>query len=168
VKPAVPSLPRHRDSAFREILSVVAIWIKGQLLIWLCVTALYLAGFAVVHAPLWPLLAVLCGLANALPHFGGILGFLLVLLFAFLGSGGDTTVLLEALAVWLVVQIVDGFVLGPRIMGRKLGLSAWLVFAGGIAGALIAGPIGMLVATLVLAIAAVIWRRTRGHRPIEP
>jgi len=84
-----PVLVRHRESATREIFSVLGLWIKGQFVIWLCVTGLYLVGFAIIQAPLWPVLAILCGLASAIPHIGGLLGLLLVLLFSFLGSGAD-------------------------------------------------------------------------------
>jgi predicted PurR-regulated permease PerM len=150
-----------RDSALREILHVLAIWIKGRIAIWLSVTGLYLVGFAIARTPLWPLLAVLCGFVEAIPHFGAIAGLLLVLVFSVIGGNGETPVVLAALAVWVLVQIVEGFVIAPRVLGRKLGLSPWLVLLGGIAGALIAGPIGILVATPVMAAAAVIWRRIR-------
>ena len=69
--------------------------------------------------------------------------------------------MVAALAVWAIVNVVEGFIISPRVLGRKLGLNPWIVFLGGIAGALLAGPIGILVATPLLAIAAVVWRRTR-------
>jgi predicted PurR-regulated permease PerM len=153
----------------REILTVLGIWIKGRIVIWLSVTALYLAGFAIAGTPLWPVLAVLCGFVEAIPHFGMIFGLLLVLLFSVLGGNGEMPVVLAALAVWLFVQVLEIFVIGPRVLGRKLGLNSWLVLLGGIAAALIAGPIGILVATPLMAAGAVIWRRIRrvnGKRPL--
>jgi len=148
-------------SALREILHVLALWIKGRIVVWLSVTAFYLAGFAIARTPLWPLLAVLCGLVEAIPYFGAIGGLFLVLVFSVLGGSGATPVVLAALGVWVFVQVLENFVIGPRVLGRKLGLNPWLVLLGGIAGALIAGPIGILVATPLMAAAAVIWRRTR-------
>jgi predicted PurR-regulated permease PerM len=157
----------NHDSTLREILRVLALWIKGQFLIWLSVTGMYLAGFAIARTPLWALLAILCGLVNVIPHFGALLSLLLVLLFSFIGSDGETWVIAAALAVWLVVQLIEGFILGPRLLGRTLGLSPWLVLLGGIAGAIIAGPIGILIATPLLAVAGVIWRRTHRAKPIK-
>ncbi len=145
----------------REILHVLAIWIKGRFVIWLSVTGLYLAGFAAARTPLWPLLALLCGLVEAFPHLGMIFSLALVLAFSVIGSGGETPVILAALAVWLLVQVAEIFLIAPRVLGRKLGLSPWLVLLGGILGALIAGPIGVLVATPVMAAGTVIWRRIR-------
>ncbi len=150
-----------RDSALREILKVLGIWLKGRILIWLSVTGLYLFGFAVARAPLWILLALLCGFVDAIPHFGMIFSLILTLAFSIIGSAGETPVILAALAVWLLVQVTEIFVIAPRVLGRKLGLSPWLVLLGGIAGGLIGGPIGVLAATPVMAAVAVIWRRTR-------
>lgn len=151
---------RDAKDLVRDVLSVLRLWVKGQLIIWITATGLYLAGFAIARTPLWPVLAILCGLASMIPHLGAIIGLLLVLAFSLFLSG-ETSVILAALGVWVLVQIVEGFVIGPRVLGRKLGLSPWLVLLGGIAGALIAGPIGFLVATPLLAIVAVIWRHTR-------
>jgi predicted PurR-regulated permease PerM len=154
-------------SAFRESLGILALWIKGQFIIWLSVTGLYLAGFAIAHTPLWPVLAILCGLASVVPHIGALFAVVLVLAFSFIGSGGETWVMAAALGVWAVVQIIEGFVIGPRVLGRKLGLNPWFVLLAGIAGALIAGPIGILVATPVLAIGMMLWRRTRPHQAVK-
>lgn len=148
-------------STLREILVVLLTWIKGQFLIWLSITVLYFVGFAIARTPLWPVLAILCGVLTVIPHLGTLLGLLLVLAVSYIGSGGNTSVTLSALGVWLIVQLIEGLVIAPRVLGRKLGLSYWIVLLGGIAGAIIAGPIGILIATPVLAVAAVLWR----HRP---
>ncbi len=156
-----------RQSAIREILTVLATWVKGQLLLCLIVTGLYLLGFAIARTPLWPVLALLCGFVSVIPHLGAILGLLLVLGFSFLGSGGDTLVMAEALAVWVAVQLAEGFYIGPRLLGRKLGLNPWFVILGGIAGGLLGGPIGILVATPVMAVGGVLMRRYRNRNRIK-
>ena len=151
----------------REILTVLGAWIKGQFLISLWVTGLYLVGFAIARTPLWPVLAILCGVASVIPHVGGLLALGLVLLFSFVGSGGETWVMVAALAVWVLVSLIEAFILGPRLMGRKLGLNPWLVLLAGIVGAVVGGPIGMLIATPLLAIALVIWRRSRRTQAVK-
>ena len=151
----------------REIFGVLAIWIKGRIVIWLSTTSLYLVGFGIVRTPLWPVLAILCGLVEAIPHFGMIVGLTLVLAFSVIGGNAETQVVIAALAVWVLVQVMEIFVIAPRVLGRKLGLSPWLVLLGGILGALIAGPIGILVATPVMAVGVAIWRRVRRRRTIK-
>jgi predicted PurR-regulated permease PerM len=151
----------------REILTVLAIWIKGRIVIWLSATGLYLVGFAIARTPLWPVLAVLCGIVEAIPQFGMIFGLVLVVLFSVIGGGGETPVVFASLVVWVLVQIAEIFVIAPRVLGRKLGLSPWLVLLGGIVGALIAGPIGILVATPAMAVGVVIWRRVRRKHPTK-
>src|SRR5436305_825114 len=103
-----------RPSAVREILHVLWVWIKGQIVLWLVATLFYLVGFAVFQIPLWALLAVLCGVASAIPHFGALIGLLLVLTFGYIFSGGDALVLTKALAVWVLVQAIQSFVIEPR------------------------------------------------------
>src|SRR5947209_7782014 len=122
-----------RPSAPREIFGVLWTWVKGQFLIWLIATGLYLIGFAIARTPLWGAVAILCGIASAVPHFGAIFGLLLVLVFSFFGSGGDSTIMLASLAVWVIVQAATGFFVEPRLLGRKLNLNPWIVLLGGIA-----------------------------------
>ena len=156
-----------RRSAVHDIGHVLWVWTKGQFLIWICVTILYLAGFAIVGTPVWALLAILCGLVSVIPHLGSLLGLFLVVLFSFIGSQGSGTAVAEALAVWVVVQAVEVFVIGPRLLGRKLGLNPWVVMLGGIAGAILGGPIGMIIATPILAVGAVLWRRRHRVDPVR-
>jgi len=66
-----------------------------------------------------------------------------------------------------LVSLIEAFILGPRLMGRKLGLNPWLVLLAGIVGAVVGGPIGMLIATPLLAIALVIWRRSRRTQAVK-
>lgn len=153
-------------STIREILRVLALWIKGQMVIWISATVLYLVGFAIARAPLWPLLAILCGMADPIPHFGALIGLLCVFAFSFLGSGGNLWVMSASLAVWVIVQVIIGYGIGPHVLGRKLGLSPWIVIFGSIFGGLIAGPLGMLIAIPAMAVIAVIVRRWRASHGI--
>jgi hypothetical protein len=66
------------------------------LIICLWVTALYLAGFAIARAPLWPILAILCGVASVIPHLGALFSLIFVLLFSFVGSGAQYSQQLRA------------------------------------------------------------------------
>jgi predicted PurR-regulated permease PerM len=70
---------------------------------------------------------------------------------------------LGALVTYVVAQGLEGFVLTPRIMGRRLGLSPWTVFLVILAGGFFFGPPGVLLAAPVAAVLAVLWRRYRGN-----
>ena len=66
--------------------------------------------------------------------------------------------------VWLVVQIVEGFVLSPRAAGRS-GVhpvaSIFLVLIAGIA----LGPVGAILAVPVVAVLLIIYRSWRRAAP---
>lgn len=114
--------------------------------------ALYAIGFAIVRVPFWPIVAFFCGLFYLIPSFGSLIALALAALVAWLG-GGDLWRLGEVTAVWLIVQTLEGFVITPRILGRRLGLNPWLVFLAVLVGGALFGPLGVVLAAPVVAIA---------------
>jgi Predicted permease len=109
----------------------------------------------------------LCGMLNLIPHFGSILALGLALLLQFLSKDGWEP-LAYAGAVWLVIQIVDGFVLAPRAAARS-GVSPFLsIFLVLIAG-FVFGPLGMILAVPVAAVLLIVIRalRTRKQQGIR-
>jgi predicted PurR-regulated permease PerM len=67
-----------------------------------------------------------------------------------------------AFGAWLVVQAVEGFVLQPLLFSKPLGLRALPVFLALLAGSFFFGPVGIVLAVPVLAVANVFWRYFRG------
>ena len=121
---------------------------------------LFIAGLAIAGVPWWFLTGFVCGIVNLIPHLGSVLALGLALLVTYLGTSDDWVRLAIVGGVWLVIQILEGFVLSPRAAG-KAGvhplLSIVLVFAAG----LLFGPIGMLLAVPVTAVILIIWRASR-------
>jgi predicted PurR-regulated permease PerM len=66
--------------------------------------------------------------------------------------------ILGVVGVFVVVQTLEGFVLTPRILGKSVGLSAMTVFVCGLIGGALFGPLGLLLAVPIAAVAAVAWR----------
>lgn len=95
----------------------------------------------VKYAVLWGLLAFLL---NFVPTIGSLLAAVPPVLLALL-QAGPTTALLTA-GGYLVVNVVLGNILEPRILGKRLGLSVLMVFLSLIFWGWILGPFGMLLA----------------------
>lgn len=150
---------------FRESVRVLGLYIHGQILIAIIVTALYAVGFEIAGVAWWLAVAMLCGLLNLIPKIGSIIALLLVLWIAW-ANDAVTGQLITVGVVWVVVQALEGFILTPRILGRPLGLRPLAVFAAILIGSLAFGPIGFLVAVPALAVANVFWRyfRKRAER----
>ena len=104
------------------------------------IVAIWLQIIGVDYALLWGLLAFLL---NYIPNIGSIIAAIPAVLVAFV-QGGFQLAMLTA-AGYLVVNIVIGNLLEPRIMGRGLGLSTLVVFVSLIFWGWILGPVGMLL-----------------------
>lgn len=124
-------------------------------------TLLFMVGFAIAGVPWWFLTGLFCGLLNLVPSLGPILSLGLGLYVQFLGSEnwGD---LAWVGGVWLLIQIVEGFVLSPRAAGRA-GVNPWLSILLVMAGGMLFGPIGMLLAVPVVAVMLIVYRSVRAH-----
>jgi len=147
----------------RETVRVLGVYVRGQLLIALIVTGLYAAGWEIAGVPWWLAMALLCGLLHLVPKIGSIIA-LFATLFVTWVSQAATWQLIVILAIWFLIQALEGFVLTPRILGRPLGLRPWAVFAAVLIGSLAFGPIGFLLAVPALAVAAVFWRHFQRRR----
>ncbi len=111
--------------------------------------ALYFIG--VDYPVLWGLVAFLL---NFIPTIGSILAAVPPLLLALIQLGTG-----EALAVaisYLAINTVFGNLIEPKVMGRTLGMSAFIVFTSLVFWGWLLGPVGMLLSiplTMVLKIA---------------
>lgn len=157
---------RAIDNPFLESGRVLGHYVKAQLLITAIVSVLYSVGFAFAHIPLWPLIGILNGLCYLVPRFGALIALAITALAGLFGEL-DATHWMIAAAVWIVVQTIEGFVLTPKILGNRLGLSPFAVFLVLIAGSMVFGPIGLLIAVPLAAVVHVFWKyfqQSRGGR----
>lgn len=104
-------------------------------LIWI---ALLIIG--VDYAIIWALIVFLL---NYIPNFGSIIAALPAVLFALiqLGIGGS----LWTLIAFLGVNMIVGNIIEPKMMGKGLGLSTFIVFASLIFWGFVLGTVGMFL-----------------------
>ena len=101
--------------------------------------ALWLIGLD--FALLWGFLAMLL---NYVPNFGSIIAAIPAVILAFIQFGPSFQFLLVVL-VYVIVNIMVGYVVEPRMMGKGLGLSALIVLIAVIFWGWILGPIGLIL-----------------------
>lgn len=121
---------------------------------------LMLTVLGVDFAVLWGLLAFLL---NFVPNIGSILAAVPAVLLALLVDG--PTVAMLATIGYLLINMVIGNLVEPRIMGEGLGLSTLVVFLALILWGWVLGPVGMLLSVpLTITIKTVLETRqeTRG------
>lgn len=111
--------------------------------------------------PYYPLLAVIIGVTNIIPTFGpifgGIFGALLLLI-----AAPDKVILF--LIIVLVIQQLDGNIIGPKILGNTIGISSlWVVIAIFVFGSFF-GFTGMIVGVPATAIIYVLVKQWSERR----
>jgi predicted PurR-regulated permease PerM len=157
---------RFAVSLIREIGRTLSGYVVGQLQIAGILCVLYAVGFAISGVPLWPVVALLGGIFQFIPVLGPVLTLAAALLFIALGSG-ELAQYVGALITFAVAQGVEGFYLTPKILGRHTRLSPVLIFFGVLVAGLFFGPLGILLAVPVMAVAAIVWRHSK-RQPLAP
>ncbi len=154
----------HDDKAGvgSEIISSIGAYLKAQFWNALIVIGLYIAGFAVTGVPWWVLTGFVAGVLNLVPHLGPLMALALAFFLKWLNADGLMPLVWVG-AVWLAIQIVDGFVLSPRAAGRA-GVNPFLAIPITIGAAFLFGPVGMLLAVPAVAVVLIVLRATRRPR----
>jgi predicted PurR-regulated permease PerM len=147
---------------------VVGGYIRGQLLLAVIVGVLVGGGLTVLQVPYALLLGVLAFFLEFVPILGTLVSGVICTLIA-LTHGWIIAIIV--LAYFIIVHIVEGDIVGPRIVGQAVGLhpivSIAAIIAGselfGIWGALFASPIAGVLQALLVAL----WTHWRETRPDE-
>ncbi|HEX2489311.1 MAG TPA: AI-2E family transporter [Blastocatellia bacterium] len=149
--------PRHRAVAstlISQINFVISSYVRNQLVIALVMGVLYSIGFAVARVPLALSIGLLSGLLNFIPYLGTLTGLTLSLSFVALDGGGIARIL-GVLAVFIIVQSIEGYYLTPKLLGGSLDLHPMWVLVGLMIGGSLFGILGIILAVPVIAIAKV-------------
>lgn len=156
----------HRDDVLfliREFLSILVAFFRGQLVIGLIMGVLLAIGFSLAGLRFGLALGIIIGLLNIVPYLGSILGLSVALPLALLQpDGGGIGLVALVLAVFVAVQLVEGWFLTPRIMGSQTGLHpVAIIFAVFFWGKALGGILGMLLAVPLTAFFVTAWRLMR-------
>jgi predicted PurR-regulated permease PerM len=148
----------------RSINDYLIAFFRGQVLVAICDGVLYGMGFALIGLPYAALIGVVAMGLTIIPFLGAIVTCGSALLIA-LVTFGDWQHPLLVLAVFAVVQGIEGYVLQPKIIGERVGLHPMIIIIaimtgttllGGLLGGLLAIP---LAAVLRVVLARYVWKK---------
>lgn len=143
----------------RESNEVLGAFIRGQILVMLVLGVIYAAGLSLVGLKLGLLIGLIAGLISFIPYLGATTGVVLAVLAALMQAQGFDLKLMAGLAITFTVgQLLESYVLTPRIVGDKIGLHPMAVIFAVMAGGQLFGFLGMLLALPVAAVANVLLR----------
>jgi predicted PurR-regulated permease PerM len=155
----------HRDDVVflvNEFLGILVAFFRGQLLIGLIMGVLFAIGFSIAGLKFGLALGLMTGLLNIVPYLGSILGLSIALPLALFQPDGGLPLVGVCLAVFAAVQVLDGWLLTPRIMGRQTGLHpVAIIVAIFFWGQALGGILGMMLAVPLTAFFVTAWRLVR-------
>jgi predicted PurR-regulated permease PerM len=151
----IPARHRARTVAMgREVNLVLGQFVRGQLTVMAILALLYGGGYWLVGVRLAIPIGLVAGLFSFIPYVGSGLALALALLMTVLHFHGVGQLVL-VLAVYGTVQALEGFVITPRIVGEKLGLSSVWVLLALMAGGQLFGFFGVMLALPAAAVVKV-------------
>lgn len=159
-----PRLRDTVDSFTSEADAVLGQYLRGQLLVMGALAVYYSAGLALFGLDLALPIGVFTGLAVAIPYLGFGLGLILALLAGFLefaAQSGHVSALVMVAVVYGLGQLLESFVLTPRLVGARIGLHPLAVIFALLAFGHLLGFVGILIALPLCAVLLVAIRRLR-------
>jgi predicted PurR-regulated permease PerM len=132
-------------------------FVRGQGLVCISLGVFYAVALSVIGLDFGLTIGLFTGLMSFVPYFGSGLGLLISLVVA-IKQFPDWFSIGLVLAAFIVGQVLEGYVLSPRLVGERVGLHAvWIIFAL-MAGGSLFGFLGILLAVPVAATLGVLFR----------
>ena len=162
---------QHNDDIYQTMISVIppsirsdiadfiviindtlSTWIAGQGGVIISLSILYATGLMLIGTPYAITLGVITGLLYIIPVVGPLLALVLITTVTIASSGINSWILGQIFGLFILLQVIEGLVLSPLLIGNKLGLNLpSLLFAILVGGGLMGGY-GVILAAPVAAI----------------
>ncbi|WP_024613761.1 AI-2E family transporter [Clostridium sp. Ade.TY] len=124
-------------------------FLSGKILDSLIIAILTFVILTIVKMPYTLLLSVIIGITNIIPFFGPFIGAIpsvIIVLFV------SPTKALWLILIIFIIQQLDGNIIGPKILGDSIGISAfWILFSILVAGKFL-GFVGMVIGVPLFAV----------------
>jgi predicted PurR-regulated permease PerM len=143
----------REEHPLRTVGGALMGWWRAVTLDALIVGAMWFIGLELLHVPLAPMWAVLGGLCQFIPSFGGMIAVAGPAITVALSSNDDTLFRLSmVLGLYGVIAVLEGLVIGPYILKRTTFVPWWAAFLGPIVLGILIPPWGVLLAPPLLAV----------------
>lgn len=154
VKIVPPKFRRDYITVFTTINEQVGSYIKGQLIVSLCIGILMYIGFMIIGLEYAAILALVAAFTCVIPFIGPTIAIIPALIIALIDS---PFMLLKLLLVWIVVQTLEGHLVSPNIMGKSLKIHPLTIIISllvmgellGVAGLILGIPLYAIIKVIV-------------------
>ena len=143
----------------KSINGYLIVFFRGQVMVALCDGVLYTIGFFLIGLPYAFLVGVAATVLTMIPFLGAIVTCGVALIIAFV-QYGDWLHPLLVLAVFAVVQTLEGLVISPKILGDRVGLHPLTIIIAVMVGTTVLGGLlgGILAIPLTAALRVLMFR----------
>lgn len=155
-----PRMKATYDDFIGECDAMLGQYLRGQLLVMGVLAAYYSVGLALFRFELALPVGIFTGLLIFIPYVGFGLGLVLAVLAGVLQFAGWYGLVAVAV-VYGIGQVLESFILTPRLVGERIGLNPLMVIFALLAFAHLFGFVGVLIALPVSAVGVVAVRRLR-------
>ena len=161
VKKADNLLPRKSKDDIRKIFKdidrALSGFIRGQLSVCVILGTYYALALKIVGLELGVLVGFIAGLISFIPYVGSITGFVVAMMLAF-SQFNDLFHIVSVIVVFVIGQFLEGNFLTPKLVGDKVGLHpVWVMFSL-LAGGVLLGFLGLMIAVPVAAVIGILIR----------
>lgn len=165
-----PRLRQDTSEVFGEADKQLSAYIQGQLIVAFLIGVMVTIGFWIIGMDYALLLGVLAMFTSVVPYIGPAIAITPAVIIALVTS---PFMLVKLAIVWTVVQVVEGNVISPQVMGKTLYIHPVtiifvLLTAGslfGVAGVILGIPAYAILRVLVSHIFKLFKRRYNKHEP---
>lgn len=142
-------IPVPYRGAFRQRLEeidlILSSFLRGQLTVCAILAIIYSVGLTLSGTPMSVVIGVGAGLASLVPYLGLLVGLVPAVILTALAHASWGSVL-GVVATFAVAQALEGYLITPKIVGKKVGLHPLAIMLALLVGASLFGFFGLLFA----------------------
>lgn len=144
-----------------ECKNIFLNYMVGRIIISTIVGVIAYVVMKIAGVPYALLNGVMIGVGNMIPYFGSIIAGVVAFILVILSDPIKSVYLLIAI---IIAQNVDGYIIGPKILGKSVGISPFWTVASVIVMGNIMGTLGMFLGVPIFAIIKIIYLRILKHK----
>lgn len=107
----------HSRQVLKEANHQISSYIRGQIIVSFCIGILLYIGYLIIGLPYGLTLAIIAAFTSVVPYLGPAIAITPAIIIAIVVS---PWLLLKLVVVWVLVQLLEGKLISPQIMGKSL------------------------------------------------
>lgn len=141
------------DATIKEVAEVLRSYLRGQVTVILFIAVTVTVLLVAMRIPYAFFIGTMAGVLEVIPYFGALAGAIPAVTLGFMHSPATGVILIIA---FVVLNQIEGHLVIPLVMGKHLEMRPLAILVTLIAGELLAGVVGMIIAVPVVSLLRVI------------